>query len=97
VSRPNPAQREACDQIGRLLQELAGQLGPRESDPDDYGADLDVEEMARLAAVTNPALTEWVVLMQWVDMDSGEAFQTRVNLPEMLTTHIQGLLMSWVD
>lgn len=91
----SPEQVAVMDELAEFLRERWQIIGPRADNETDCG--LDAEDMAELEAVTNPALVEFVVVMQWVDLDTGSSFSTRVNAPEMLNSHVQGLLMEWVD
>ena len=94
MTRLNAEQRDVVEQLAEFLRRHADILGPRVDD-DDEG--YDAEQMAALAAVTHPALVEFVTVMQWVDLETGDAFSTRVHSPEMLPSHVRGLLAEWVD
>lgn len=95
-ARISSEQRAAMDALADFLRSHADVFGPRPDGSDD-GDGLDAEQMAELEAVKNPALVEHVTVMQWVDLDTGNSFTTRVHAPEMLPTHVNGLLAEWIE
>lgn len=88
-------QREFCDRLADLCREYVDAIGPVERDDDDQA--LSAADMNARAAVAEAALSEWLLLLAWVDLESGESFTTKINLPDMPSHHQLGLVQTWTS
>lgn len=86
-------QYEFADRLSDLLREYADVAGPVQNPLDEI---MDAAAMAEARPLANAALTEWVLVMAWTDLDDGESYVTKANQPGMLNHHQLGLLRSWI-
>lgn len=90
--RLDARQRAFCDALAALIREYTDVAGPVE---DDEFA-LDAESRSGQPTLPNAALAEWVLVLSWVDLDSGDSYITKACQPGMLAHHQLGLLRSWL-
>lgn len=84
-----PEQKAAKEKIADMLRSVEAELGPR-SDPEWLG---EVELVEGCPAPTKSMLlTEWVVVLAWVDPDTGLTWTTKISSPNLPEHHEQGLL-----
>lgn len=91
-----PRQREFCDAVAELLAKYSDVAGPVETEG-QLNTHLDAEHLADSTPVANAALSEWVVVTSWVDMDSGEVYTSKFCLPGMPSYHQLGMLTQWTE
>jgi hypothetical protein len=75
---------DAVERIHRVLSESGEEVGPWMQDEDG--------EPDPTRPIPNAMLTEWVVLMSWVDPASGRSYTTRCTSPNLPRHHEDGLL-----
>lgn len=90
----SPRQRELHDKLANLLREYADVVGPVK---DDIMEPIDAALMDEMEHISNAALSEWIICMSWVDMDTGSYFTTKMNQHGMPHHHQLGLLAHWED
>ncbi len=76
-----PEQRQAQQRIHDLLGELRDAVGPA-----GWGEDGGAPEGA------NVLLSEWVIMANWLDVESGEGYLTRFTSSNLQAAHRVGLL-----
>lgn len=87
-----PRQHELNNKIADLLREYADIIGPVETYTEDT---LSAEDMAEQPHAKHVALSEWVLCIGWVNMDTGDFFTTKTSQYAMPAHHQYGLLMNW--
>lgn len=87
-------QLELCEKIANLLREYADACGPVTIEIEET---IDAAGMAALPHATDTALAEWVLVMSWLDLDTGNYFTTKVSQPRMPSHHQYGLLADWLE
>jgi len=80
---------EALERLSDLIRELASSLGPV---VDDDGQ-LDGEG----AVPDNLLPTEWCLVVNWTDLDSGESWVSSLGPANQLKSHEIGLLLMALD
>jgi hypothetical protein len=86
-------QQQFCDELADLLRRYADVAGPVEVD--DVDGVLGAAELAGRPPV-NAALSEWLLLTAWVDLDTGEPRTTSASAPGMAPHHRIGLVHAWL-
>lgn len=87
-------QLEAIEALGDLLRAYPDVWGPH-GEPED--GPLDAAEMAETQPIANAALTDFVAVMAWIDLDSGETYSSKANRHGMPEYAQKGLLAGWAE
>ncbi len=80
---------DPLDRLEVLIRELAGDLGPRLDDEGTFDEDGDVPSTL--------VPTEWCLVVNWSDLDSGTSFVSQYGPHHQLKSHEIGLLLMALD
>lgn len=78
---------QAREEIGQFLENMAGKLRPVDT--------TDVEDETEITQ-TNSVIQEWMVLITWSDLETGDSYTSWVS-PNMIPSHQVGLLTTVSD
>ena len=80
---------DPMDRVEELIRELATELGPRLDEQGGFDEDGDVP--------TTLLPTEWCLVVNWSDLDSGTSFVSQYGPHHQLKSHEIGLLLMALD
>lgn len=94
---PGSDQRTAMQEIHDVIQKHCGSIGPKVC-PAEVGGECsgDIHDDSH-HATKNAMLSEWVVVMNWTDVETGHSYSTQLSEPSMLRTHAVGLMYDWLQ
>lgn len=85
----NSKYEEAREDISAFLENIAGKIRPIDT---EYNA----EEDETVLRETNAVIQEWMVLLTWTDLETGDSYTTWVT-ENMIPSHQVGLLTTVMD
>jgi hypothetical protein len=84
------AYQRALDNLGQAIAQVAQEIAPRLDTDGDY-------DREHGTVPPNMQLTEWALVSNWVDLDTGRTF-FELDFPDaMLKSHVVGLLTVALD
>lgn len=87
----------AYQEIHNVIQKHHREIGPR-CCPADQGGECsgDIHDDEHTTP-PNVMLSEWVLVCNWTDVETGRSYSTQLSEPSMLRTHAVGLMYDWLQ
>jgi hypothetical protein len=97
VAHAHSDQSDAFADIHEAIQKHVESIGPKRCPAEDGGECTgDIHDESH-ESTKNAMLSEWVVVMNWTDVDTGRSYSTQLSAPQMLRTHAVGLMYDWLQ